>query len=336
MTWSSVPSQYPDTSPSRVPSTVPMITDASPTVSDTRAPYTIRLSTSRPSGSVPNGNAAVGACMRIGNPRSFRLNSYGSRGASTGARMATTTSPRMIIALTAPSGLRRTSRHTAPHTPHSAKGAPSPPCDTAAGAASAVTDSGIKPGVAQVDEQVRHHDHRGEEQHGALDQGVVAQQDGVEHQAADARLQEDELHDHGAPEQHRELLADDRHDRDERVLQRVPHDHGALAHTLGARRADVILPQHLEQRRTRHPHRHRRQPRPDDEGRDEELAQAARGVLPERGEADGRDPLGPEREERDGHRGEPEVRERQAQDGEEAAQVVARGVLFDRGENADR
>src|SRR5207249_934821 len=136
--------------------------------------------------------------------------------ASTGARMATPTSPRMITALAAPRGLRRTSRHTAPHNPRSAADASSPPCDTAAaGAASAVTDSRIKPGVAQVDEQVRHHDHRGEEQHGALDQGVVAQQNGVEHQAADARLQKDELHDHGAPEQHGELLADHRHDRDE-------------------------------------------------------------------------------------------------------------------------
>src|SRR5882762_7045200 len=144
--------------------------------------------------------------MRIGNPRSFRLNSYGSRGASTGARMATTTSPRTITALTAPRGLRRTSSHTAPENPCSTEDAPSPPCDTAAGAASAVTDSRIKPGVAQVDEQVRQHDHRGEEQHGALDQGVVAQQNGIEHQAADARLHEDELHDHGAPEQHRELL----------------------------------------------------------------------------------------------------------------------------------
>src|SRR6266478_312488 len=97
--------------------------------------------------------------------------------------MATATSPRIITALTAPSGLHRTSSHTAPHKPRSATGAASPPCDTPAGAASAVTDSRIKPGVAQVDEQVRHHDHHGEEQHGALDQGVVAQQNGVEHQA---------------------------------------------------------------------------------------------------------------------------------------------------------
>src|SRR2546426_6124870 len=107
--------------------------------------------------------------MRIGNPRSFRLNSYGSRGASTGARMATTTSPRMITALTAPSGLRRTSSHSAAHRPCSAKGTRCAPCDTAAGAGSAVTDSRIEPGIAQVDEQVRHHDHRGEEEHGALD-----------------------------------------------------------------------------------------------------------------------------------------------------------------------
>ena len=71
-------------------------------------------------------------------------------------------------------------------------------------------------------------------------------------------------------------------------------------------------------------------------GRDQELAQAAHGILPERREADGRDPLEPDGEERDDHRGQPEVRQRQAQDGEEPAQVVARGVLLHRGEHADR
>src|SRR5881628_689599 len=86
-----------------------------------------------------------------------------------------------------------------------------------------------------------------EEEHGALDQGVVAQQDGVEHQAAHSGLQKDELHDHRASEEHGELLADDRHHRDEGVLQGVAHDHGALARALGARGADVVLAQDLEQ-----------------------------------------------------------------------------------------
>src|SRR5262249_59204620 len=103
----------------------------------------------------------------------------------------------MIEALTAPSGFRRASRHAAAHASPGTKGARNGLRGTAA--VSAVTDSRIKPGVAQVDEQVRHHDHRTKEQHGALDQGVVTQQHGVEHQASDARLQEDELHDHGAP-----------------------------------------------------------------------------------------------------------------------------------------
>src|SRR6185503_11900982 len=181
----------------------------------------MRLSTSRPNGSVPSGKAVEGACIRIGNPRSLRLNWYGSRGASTGARLATTISPRMTTALTAPSGFCRTSRHPLAHTRPTAK-------PGAAGGAnvSAVTDSRIEPGIAQIDEQVGDDDDGSKEQHRALDQGVVAEQDGVEHQAADPRLQEDELHDDGAAEQHADLLPDHRDHRDERVLQRVPHDHG--------------------------------------------------------------------------------------------------------------
>src|SRR5437773_446650 len=165
----------------------------------------MRLSTSRPSGSVPSGKAADGACIRIGNPRSLRLNAYGSRGASTGAMIATTASPRMTAALTAPSGLRRTSRHPLAHARRAAKrGA------AGTGNASAVTDSRIEPGIAEIDEQVGDDDDRGEEQHRALDQGVVTEQDGVEHQAPDPRLQEDELHDHGAAQQHADLLPDHR------------------------------------------------------------------------------------------------------------------------------
>src|SRR5439155_26148288 len=128
---------------------------------------TIRLRTSRPSGSVPSGKAALGASIRIGRPRSFRLNAYGSRGASTGARMATRTSASTITALTAPSGFRRASRATTAHAPRQATRG-----DRGSARTSAVAESGIKPGVAHVDEQVDHHDDRREEEHGALDQRV--------------------------------------------------------------------------------------------------------------------------------------------------------------------
>src|SRR5262245_27667345 len=135
----------------------------------------MRLSTSRPRGSVPRGKLAEGACIRIGNPRSFRLSAYGSRGARIGAKIATITSARMINALAAPSGFRRKNVASARH--RSAGTANRGAVLTAVRGmdVSAVPDSWIKPRVAQVDEQIRHHDHRGEEQHGALDEGVVPQ-----------------------------------------------------------------------------------------------------------------------------------------------------------------
>src|SRR5262249_49305152 len=152
----------------------------------------IRLRTSRPSGSVPRGNADVGGCIRSGKPFAFRLKSYGSWGASTGARIATANKLRMTSALIAPIGRRRTMDTTSSHTraARRARGVVGN-----GRARSAVADSRIKPGVAQVDDQVGRDDDRGEKQDRALDQGVVPQHDGFEHQTADAGLQEDELDD---------------------------------------------------------------------------------------------------------------------------------------------
>src|SRR6185503_21359096 len=120
----------------------------------------MRLSTSRPNGSVPSGKAVDGACIR--------------------AMIATTISPRMTTALTAPSGFCRTSRHPLAHTRPTEKPGAAREVNV-----SAVTDSRIEPGIAQIDEQVGDDDDGSEEQHRTLDQGVVAEQDGVEHQAAD-------------------------------------------------------------------------------------------------------------------------------------------------------
>src|SRR5689334_1134940 len=211
--------------------------------------------------------------MRMGRPRSSRLNMYGSRGANTGASSATATSAQTTAALTAPSGLRWTSNATARHTVAAARVAGGGGALRARGGtrggASAVADSWIKPGIAQVDQQVHGDDHHREEQHSALDDRVVAQQHSVEQQAADARLEEDEFDDDGAAEQDRELLADDRHHGNERVLQRVPDDDGALTGALRARGDDVVLSQHLQQRGARHAHGDGGEPRTDDDRRDQ-------------------------------------------------------------------
>ena len=64
--------------------------------------------------------------------------------------------------------------------------------------------------------------------------GKVLREDGVDRHPADALPREDRLDDDRAAEQRAELQTDDRHDRDEGVLQAVAKDHdgGARAPSL--------------------------------------------------------------------------------------------------------
>src|SRR6266545_1849766 len=129
--------------------------------------------------------------------------------------MATPTAPQRMTALNAPSGFCRASVASFVHTVRRVPADDAVPTARAPGATrsagSAVADPGIEPGIAHVHEEVDEHDDRGEKEHGALDDGVVAKLHGVEQQASHAGLKKDELHDHGAPEQHRELLPDHGH-----------------------------------------------------------------------------------------------------------------------------
>src|SRR5215470_4892954 len=77
----------------------------------------------------------------------------------------------------------------------------------AARARSANADSGIDPAIEQVDEQVAHDERDGDQQNHALDQWIVAREDRVDHEAADARQREDVLGDDGAADQRAQLQA---------------------------------------------------------------------------------------------------------------------------------
>src|ERR1700687_1086190 len=57
---SAAPPRYAVTAPQSAPNVMPKTTDTSPTYSDSRAPQITRLSTSRPTWSVPMGNSALG------------------------------------------------------------------------------------------------------------------------------------------------------------------------------------------------------------------------------------------------------------------------------------
>ena len=68
----------------------------------------------------------------------------------------------------------------------------------------------------------------------------------------------------------------------------------------------------------------------------QELAQVPARIRPDRREAHGGHPAEPDGEERDRHRGQPEVGQRQAEHADEPPHIVGRGVLLHRGQNTDR
>src|SRR5207244_2523766 len=108
----------------------------------------------------------------------------------------------------------------------------------------------------------------GHEQHGALHERKVLREDPADDEAPEARPAEHGLDDHGARQQIAELEPEDRDHRDQRVLQRVPHDDPPPRQALGARRPHVVLAEHLQHARagearddrgSDHPERHARQ-----------------------------------------------------------------------------
>src|SRR5262249_4660618 len=90
--------------------------------------------------------------------------------------------------------------------------------------------------VERVDSEVDQHDDRDDHQVDALDDWIVTLVDRIEQEAAHARQAEDGLDDDRAADDLRELGAQQCHDRDDRVAQRVFHEDHALAEPLGPRR----------------------------------------------------------------------------------------------------
>src|SRR5204862_3795178 len=101
--------------------------------------------------------------------------------------------------------------------------------------------------VERVDAEVDEDDDRHHDEVDALDHRIVSLVDRVEQEAAHARQPEDGLDDDGAADDLWKLGAEQGHDRDDRVAERVLHEDHALAEPLGPRRADVVLPQYLQQ-----------------------------------------------------------------------------------------
>src|SRR5450755_3646413 len=82
-----------------------------------------------------------------------------------------------------------------------------------------VPDARVRNRVEQINGRIYDHEHRGKQQHAAVDQGHVAIRDRVERQAADSGPGEDTLRQHGPTEQQARLQPQHRDNWDERVTQ---------------------------------------------------------------------------------------------------------------------
>src|SRR5262249_48535864 len=163
-----------------------------PTVSESLAPWSARLATSRPYWSLPRTKRAPGACRAS---RGAVL--IGSRGLSHGAATAIEASRHRI-----------TRPRSAPRCRARRRSAPG---------RLAESDSGIDVGIGDVDQDVDHDVGRRDEQDGALHEGKVFREDAANDQAPKTGPAEDGLDDDGAGQQIAELQAEDRDHRDERV-----------------------------------------------------------------------------------------------------------------------
>src|SRR5262249_11975126 len=85
---STQPLRYPPTAPTSVPNAEARSADRTPIDNETRAPHSTRVSTSRPSSSVPNQCANDGAARRLA--RSSDSGAYGETTGASTARRATT------------------------------------------------------------------------------------------------------------------------------------------------------------------------------------------------------------------------------------------------------
>src|SRR5580693_5176577 len=175
--------------------------------------------------------------------------------------------------------------------------------------------AGIEEGVAHVDEEIDDDVDSREDQCHALDDRVVAAEDGVDREPADAGNGEDRLRDDDAADQQRDAAADHGDDRDRRVAQRVADQHLALGKALGLRRADIVLAQHLKHGGAGDAGDESAVDEAEHDARQDEMLDEGREALAEAGVALDRKPVEPDREAEDGDIGEDEGRHGESQHG---------------------
>src|ERR1700682_5344332 len=275
MVVSSKPRKYPASKPSTTPSESEIVTEMSPISSDRRVPWIRRDSMSRPTGSVPSMKSAVPPSFHAGGASvKSRYCSFGGCGdttsAKTASRMSTITSASPIRAPRLCEYACQNSRHAL---------APCVGALRSAIAASCMPDSRVDDAIEQIDDQIDADHDRRHQQDASLHARIVARLNAVDQPVADARPGKDGLGQDRAGQQQANLQPDHRDHRNECVAQRVNQHHAPVRQAFGAGGANVILPQHLEHRRARHPGDHREWNRAQrDRGQDEVRQRRAKGA----------------------------------------------------------
>src|SRR5438093_3125224 len=173
----------------------------------------------------------------------------GSRGASSGAASAMTMMERPTRPPTADSVLRREKRASSTSNADLITGSPRPSNGLRLAVPSAVPDARVEPGVAEVDQHVDHHEDHGVEQHEVLYHDDVTLDHGDDERAAESGHAEGLFDGHRAAEHEAEQHAGDGDHGQQRVGQRMTHDHHSFAQSLGTRGANEVLADDLQQAR---------------------------------------------------------------------------------------
>src|SRR6267154_1865840 len=181
--------------PRAPPIVIPITGAQRPTVSETRAPWISRASSSRPRPSLPNQCRADGGARR--SSMSMSVGPNGNRPAKAAA--ATT---RLIQAIAAQNSgpsrrVRLIARTATSSMPSSSV---------------AMTDPGIEDGVEHIDNKVQEHEAGGDEQHDTLQNDQIPGVHRADQKPADPRKCENRLHDQGAADQAADIDAGDRHE----------------------------------------------------------------------------------------------------------------------------
>src|SRR3712207_2845596 len=234
-------------------------------------------------------------------------------------------------------------------------GAATASCPTDA-SATLVPHPWVEDRVEDIDEEVHQHEKRRPVEDYALDHGVVAADYRLVGDLPDPRPGEDRLRDDRPAHQEAYLEPDNRDGRQHGVPQGVLEDHQPRDDPLGAGRADVVLPHHLQHAGAGHPRDDRHRYGPQGEGWHDQVQQP----VPEPREVereervdqhqpgyggDGVAAAQPSRERQEpqlhgedhdqDHR-QPEDRHAYPREREDGRDLVEDGVLLDRRDHADR